>query len=171
MIEKVAILVLFVVWMILPGMAQNRPGALEDAAIERQRLLRAADQLDTLTHKLETMQLEVAGLREEIAKLKNENTQLRGELAALETRQNKSREALIEEVGKIVAESEPPSAPATQPSQGYEHIVEKGQSLWAIANAFQKQGVKVSVDDIRKANNLKEEAILRVGQKLFIPEK
>ena len=43
------------------------------------------------------------------------------------------------------------------------------RALWAIANAFQQQGVKVSVEDIRKANNLDANAVLKVGQKLFIP--
>lgn len=47
---------------------------------------------------------------------------------------------------------------------GYEHVVESGQSLSAIAAAY-----KVSTSSIRKANNLKSDTI-RIGQKLFIPK-
>lgn len=47
---------------------------------------------------------------------------------------------------------------------GYEHVVESGQSLSAIAAAY-----KVSVTSIKSANNLKS-STLRVGQKLFIPK-
>ena len=48
---------------------------------------------------------------------------------------------------------------------GYEHVVEGGQTLSAIAAAY-----KVSISSIRKANNLKSDSV-RVGQKLFIPKR
>ncbi|MFA6562832.1 MAG: LysM peptidoglycan-binding domain-containing protein [Verrucomicrobiia bacterium] len=48
--------------------------------------------------------------------------------------------------------------------QGYEHVIEKGQSLSAIAKAY-----STTVDAIKKANNLKGETIF-IGQKLFIPK-
>ena len=47
---------------------------------------------------------------------------------------------------------------------GYEHVVEAGQTLSAIAAAY-----KVSISSIKKANNLKSDTV-RVGQKLFIPQ-
>jgi LysM repeat protein/outer membrane murein-binding lipoprotein Lpp len=48
--------------------------------------------------------------------------------------------------------------------QGFEHVIEKGQSLSAIAKAY-----GTTVDAIKKANNLKGETIY-IGQKLFIPK-
>jgi LysM repeat protein len=64
-----------------------------------------------------------------------------------------------------------PTPPSPAPKEeGFEHTVEAGQSLWAIAKAYQDAGVKVSIDDIRRANNLKDNT-LRTGQKLFIPKK
>jgi len=56
------------------------------------------------------------------------------------------------------------AAGAGQQEQGYEHVVEKGQSLSAIAKAY-----GVTVDKIKQANNLKSD-ILHIGQKLFIPK-
>ena len=87
----------------------------------------------------------------------------------------------MKEVAKLVASSggkatktteNPPANNGTaQAEQGYEYVVQQGQSLWAIADAYQKSGVNVTVEDIRKANNLGNSDTLKVGQKLFIPKK
>ena len=63
--------------------------------------------------------------------------------------------------GKKAAAS---SGAAGGSEQGFEHVVEKGQSLSAIAKAY-----NTTVDAIKKANNLKGETIF-IGQKLFIPK-
>jgi LysM repeat protein len=155
--------------------AQSGPGSLADAEIERQKILKAADQMEVLTHKIESMQLEVNSLRDSISKLEAENKGLRSELTTMKKDSTREREALLNEVGKILSEGTGSGAgtgvATPQQTDGYEHVVQKGQSLWAIADAFQKQGIKVTVDDIRKANKLKEGGILKVGQKLFIPKK
>jgi len=49
-------------------------------------------------------------------------------------------------------------------NEGYEHTVQPGETLSAIAKAY---GVRP--DDITQANNLKSADLLRVGQKLFVP--
>ncbi|HMP88813.1 MAG TPA: LysM domain-containing protein [Kiritimatiellia bacterium] len=49
-------------------------------------------------------------------------------------------------------------------NEGYEHVVQPGETLSAIARAY-----KVSSADIVQANGLKSADVLRVGQKLFIP--
>lgn len=48
---------------------------------------------------------------------------------------------------------------------GYEHVVKSGESLSAIAAAY-----KSSVSAIKRANNLSSDTV-RVGQKLFIPQR
>ena len=45
------------------------------------------------------------------------------------------------------------------------YIVQKGDSLWKIANSY-----NISVDDIKKANNLTSN-LLNIGQVLYIPKK
>ncbi|MEM6885952.1 MAG: LysM peptidoglycan-binding domain-containing protein [Verrucomicrobiota bacterium] len=148
------------------------PGSIADAEMERQKILKAADQMEVLTHKVETMQLELVALKESITKLQSENTSLKNQLALVQKNAEREREALLSEIGKIISEGGAASTQAApQTTEGYEHVVQKGQSLWAIAHAFQKQGVKVTVEDIREANKLKEGAFLKVGQKLFIPKK
>ncbi|HSI83693.1 MAG TPA: LysM peptidoglycan-binding domain-containing protein [Candidatus Methylacidiphilales bacterium] len=66
-----------------------------------------------------------------------------------------------------------PSTVTSRPrttENGFSHVVQKGQSLTLIAQAFREQGVNVSVDDIVKANDLPSRDI-KPGQKLFIPKK
>lgn len=155
------------------------PAAAEDAAMERQKILKAADQIDLISTQSASLLQQVQELRAELEKLRADNTALRQQVAALEKARAAEKEALLKEVGELVAGSprKPAAAPAapapTAPKareEGYEHVVESGQSLWAIAKAYQDAGVKVSVDDIRAANNLKDNN-LRTGQKLFIPKK
>ncbi|MEM6822722.1 MAG: LysM peptidoglycan-binding domain-containing protein [Verrucomicrobiota bacterium] len=152
--------------------AVANPSFREDAQIERQQILKAADQLETLTRKMESMQLELIQLREQVNSLQKENTQLKNSLSTLDKRSEQERKALLNEVGKIVAESSSQAPAVSQvPTEGYEHVVQKGQNLWVIAQAFRQQGVQVTVDDLKKANNLKEGDVLSIGQKLFIPKR
>jgi LysM repeat protein len=55
------------------------------------------------------------------------------------------------------------------PDKGYDYIVNKGDTLSIIVQAYRDKNIKVSTDQILKANpGLKAEK-LRVGQKIFIP--
>ena len=53
--------------------------------------------------------------------------------------------------------------------KGYEYIVQSGDTLSAIATAYKEQGVKVTADDILKANPGLKATSLTVGKKIFIP--
>lgn len=55
------------------------------------------------------------------------------------------------------------------PEKGYEYVIKSGDTLSAIVAEYNKQGVKVTTDQVLKANpGLKPES-LKVGQKVFIP--
>jgi len=61
-----------------------------------------------------------------------------------------------------------PDKPAT-PDKGFEYVVKKGDTLSIIVQAYRDNNIKVSMDQILKANpGLKPEK-LRPGQKIFIP--
>lgn len=70
--------------------------------------------------------------------------------------------------------SAPPAAGDTRSSAAtdrghYEYVIESGDTLTAIAAAYKDKGIKISVDDILKANpGLKPER-MSVGQKIIIP--
>jgi nucleoid-associated protein YgaU len=156
------------------------PGAEQDAIAERQKILKAADQLELLAQQSAQLAQEVAGLKERVAKLEAANGELRLQLAQQQKDAAAERDKLLKEVSKIVAaDGGKPARPAETggtaagagQEAGFEYVVQQGQSLWAIADAYQKAGVNVTVEDIRKANNLGKDEVLKVGQKLFIPKK
>ena len=52
---------------------------------------------------------------------------------------------------------------------GYDYAVHKGDTLSAIAKAYREQGIKVTTDQILKANPGLDSKTMKVGQKIFIP--
>jgi LysM repeat protein len=62
-----------------------------------------------------------------------------------------------------------PTANPGGPQQGYEYVIAPGNTLSAICKAYRAQGVKVSVDEILKANPGLDPSKLIVGKKIFIP--
>jgi LysM repeat protein len=70
---------------------------------------------------------------------------------------------------KPAADDNDTAAPAT-PQNGYEYVVQKGDSLSAIAKAYRAKGVKVTTTQIIKANPGLSAATLYSGRKIFIPD-
>jgi TolA-binding protein len=66
------------------------------------------------------------------------------------------------------ADDTPPAPP--KPQKGYYHVVASGETLTMICTAYRENGVHVTVSEIRKANGLTEDSVLKTGQKLFIPK-
>lgn len=185
----------------------------EDERMEREKVMRAADQLEIIMPEIEKARLSLQHMEAQLSQLQSENETIKKTVADLQKSREKEREAILDEVSKIIAESsekqrdamekaiqrksaesekksdkndaatkttksapaktdaKQDAAPAEQKQKGYEHVVEKGQTLSMIAKAYQDQGVKVTVPEIMKANKLKSETKLSVGQKLFIPKK
>jgi hypothetical protein len=165
-----------------PLWAQYSPALREDAEIERQKLLRASDQLELLVAKVEQLQAETASLRQKISTLEEENRKLAESADASEKQRAKEKQALLDEVAKLVAKggtapsaAAPGPAPASAPAQdveGYEHKVQHGETLWSILQAYRDAtGTKASLDDVCAASNISKSAPLRSGQVLFIPKK
>ena len=175
------------------------PAQQEDARIEREKVLRAADQIEIILPQIESLKTEVQTLKAQVDRLQLENATLKKSLSTLETSRTKEREALLDEVSKILADSGSSKATLKTPTKnsvatttnhtslpksaitttnettkeqvGYEHVVGEGQTVSSIVKAFNQAGIKVTVNDIIKANNLGADAKVRVGQKLFIPKK
>jgi LysM repeat protein len=180
---------------------QLDPARREDAEAERLKILRAADQVDILQHQLEAQQKDLDASKSEISKLtatvndlkaelarrKSETDSLRAAFEKAESNRAEERKVLLNEVSKLVSggkpkevkapKETPPAHPETKPDEnaktekGYTHTVEAGQSLWTIVQAYREQGVNVTIEDVRKANNLTKNETLQTGRKLFIPKK
>ncbi len=76
------------------------------------------------------------------------------------------------------SDSSPDASPASLKSHsttagggqnGYDYAVHKGDTLSAIAKAYREQGIKVTTDQILKANPGLDPKNMKVGQKIFIP--
>ena len=165
------------IWMsvVFPVSAQVGPGAAEDAEAERRKILKAADQVDRMDSAVEDMKARIAALEKLLEDVKQESNSLKESLASTAAKAEKEKQNLLEEVSKMLAEmkaKEKAATPAAKPAarEGYEHTVAKGDTLSSIAQAYNKQyGLKLTVESLRKANQLSKDAALKVGQKLFIP--
>jgi uncharacterized protein YlxW (UPF0749 family) len=156
------------------------PAAREDQAIERQKILKAADQIDLLLQQNRKLQEEILKLQQQVTTLQDEKTVLQKRMDDLEKNAIKDKQALLKEVANIVASKtdagiktvpvkvDKPASGTKQ--EGYEYEVKTGDSLWAIAKAYQDAGVKVTAEDIRIVNSMGKSQDLKAGQKLFIPK-
>lgn len=111
----------------------------------------------------------------EVQALQQRVNALEGQLRTLDAARERDRKEIIDSLSSKltqIANSSRPAAPARPTAtgkraaqqEGYEHVVEAGQTLSAIAAAY-----NVSSKSIIEANNLSNPNNLRVGQKLFIP--
>jgi hypothetical protein len=153
--------------------------AQQQADMERMR-----EDVQRLHEKMSGIELEQQNLARDIGAARGsskEDVVVRNRLDTLERQvqslaagREADRKEIVNKVANIVGSSSGGGTSSGHSSSGhssagssqtgYEHVVEPGQSLSAIAAAY-----KVSMTSIKKANNLKS-STLRVGQKLFIPK-
>lgn len=62
-----------------------------------------------------------------------------------------------------------PTTGASGPQNGYDYPVKSGDTLLAIVKAYRAQGIKVTTDQVLKANPGLDPKNMKVGQKIFIP--
>lgn len=99
-------------------------------------------------------------------------------MSRLEAARERDRQAIVDDLSRKMADLIKRSAPAPVPAatrsttrrtgsaSGYEHVVQAGEALSTIAAAY-----GVSVQAIAQENNITDASLIRVGQKLFIPER
>jgi LysM repeat protein len=104
---------------------------------------------------------EIEALKRDIQLIRTERETLKKEITDdLVTRIDK----VVSRAGATTPTVKPP-ANSSRSRTGYNHTVERGQTLSEIARGYGK-----SIDSIMKANNLKSAALIRPGQVLFIPD-
>jgi LysM repeat protein len=64
---------------------------------------------------------------------------------------------------------ENPTPPGPGPQKGYDYTIQRGDTLLAISKAYREQGIKVTTEQILKANPGLDAKSLIVGKKIFIP--
>lgn len=165
---------------------------------EEERWRRMSAQMEELLNKQEDMRRRITTLEEENRALRSEVTraensgvspeefqrvtkQLTDKLKEVDDKRVADNKAVLEEVKRLVRDLKPtttapaPSVPrASDPlpatQEGYTHVMQEGQTISAVVQAFRAQGVNTSVDAILKANPKIDPRRLRVGQEIFIPK-
>jgi len=140
------------------------------------------------------LEKELGELRREISNLQEQVGKPTGNFAS-EEELKKLAEKLQEVDQKRVADNEkiltaleklskaggtkPPKPPSPRPpdnsvgsasvEKGFEYVIQSGDTLSTIALAYREKGIKITSDQILKANPGLKANSLRVGQKIFIP--
>lgn len=147
-------------FLLLQDRLNRAEGRLETLEMEYQRLTQAMDGMEAGRGE--------AGVQQRGVLTRMDSLEQR--LAALDAARERDRQAIVEQLSGRIADvmrsgSRPPVAAGGAGSGvGYEHTVQPGETLSAIASAY-----KVSVKAIIDTNNLKDPDHLRQGQQLFIP--
>jgi len=160
-----------------------------EQASQRTDISRLREKIEVLQSDVDSVQNENEGLRSEVSQLKKDlstsqttNTQYQKDierldtlLKKLDTARDQDRKIIVEEVSQEISRLSKKLSNASTTGKiqtaaqsverGVEHVVAKGETLYAIARAY---GVTVKV--IQDANQLTSNS-LKTGQKLFIPQK
>ena len=154
-------------------------------ASQREDIQQLKEKVGQFQNDVQAYTAEHAQLKSELGVVKNQLTAAQKEIQRLgdllrdvDQAREKDRRLIVEEVSKEMARildknkaGSPKSAQSSNPpkktvmEEGYEHIVAKGETVHAIAEAY-----GVSKKSIMAANGLKKDE-LKIGQKLFIPKK
>lgn len=149
--------------------------------------------------KIEELTTQLASLREEHAKRDGKTasldalSQLANDIQEVDKKRMADSKLIRDELAKIlkaVSEATPASAggrrkppmelkvqsategdvkDAANSQKVYEYIVQKDDTLSAIVAAYRAQGVKVTLDDVLKANPGLEPTRMTIGQKIIVP--
>ena len=129
----------------------------------RSRLDGVASAQEQLYREFELLRTADSGVRKELeSKLNDLSRDLQATDHARQALKSEIVDGLTEQISEVMKQRRPP-APNRQ--RGYEHVVETGQTLSAVAAAY-----GVSARAIADANGIDDPNKIRVGQTLFIPE-
>jgi LysM repeat protein len=136
----------------------------------------------TQTKRIEALEKEINGLHDQLNQ--DDLKKLAAQVREIDKKRQEDRELILKEIeklGKISSSSghKPSPTVTTNPAtggtnaggkeSGYEYKVAAGDTLSIIAKAYRDQGIRVTSDQILKANPGLDPKSMKVGQKIFIP--
>jgi septal ring factor EnvC (AmiA/AmiB activator) len=163
----------------------------QDAAVE-ERLNKLRGQIEDILAAQSQIQKQMSELARELAAVREQVSSANGNLATQEdvrrlteklkevdrkrAEDNELVTRTIEKLGRSAPVPAPRSKPVVEdtppagaPQNGYEHVIQKNDSLSLIVQAYKAKGVKTSTAEILKANPGLNANKLVVGRKIFIP--
>jgi LysM repeat protein len=164
----------------------------QDAATQQQidklngQIQDLLDAQTTQNKRIEALEKEIAGLGDRVNQ--NDFKKLTAQVQEIDRKRQEDNARVLKELerlGKTLGAPQPirkttPTVPTTTPAgnpgsaagspqKGYDYNVRSGDTLSAIAKAYRDQGIKVTTDQILKANPGLNPGDMKIGQKIFIP--
>ena len=138
---------------------------------------------------IDALEKEIGGLRDQLNQPgatanQDDLKKLAAQVREIDKKRQEDRDLILKEIEKlgkmggssghkstpIVTTNSTTGSPAAGGKEsGYEYKVAAGDTLSIIAKAYRDQGIKVTTDQILKANPGLNPNNLKVGQKIFIP--
>ena len=166
------------------GMQEQQMAQQEDMSIMQEKIRRLEGRLEGFDLAIQQLQSTVDSLRArpqgpsgaDLDAVQARLSALDGQLRSLDSARQRDRQEIIDSLSAKVAAlvgssgsrtSSKPTATQNKRSanqEGYEHVVASGETISAIAAAY-----NVRAKDVLDANNITDPTRIKVGQKLFIP--
>jgi LysM repeat protein len=130
-----------------------------------------SSEVGPLQSKVVALEQRIAGLEKRIAELQGKMSTPAPDLGLLQrvdslTQKVDALEKHKQPIAELKAKPPTPSKPAASAEKKY-HTVQKGETLYGISKKY-----GISVEELRKLNNLSKTSSLRTGQKLLVsPER
>ena len=162
----------------------------QDAATEEQ-LNRLRGEITVLQEGNITLKKRLEEVAKELQEVREQATKPAGNYAdaadvkrlaeavkEVDAKRAEDREVILGEIRKLgktlkapAGDRPPKNTESTKPAaaEGFEYTIQSGDTLSTIAAECRKQGVKVTVEQILKANPTVKAESLKVGQKISIP--
>jgi LysM domain len=176
--------------------AAQQAAAIADRQAAEERYTRLNAAVEGLVEAQAVLQRRVRDLSAELRAAREENANLQAryvthddikrlveKIREVDEKRASDRNLILEELQKLLkapaapapapapqGNTAPPAATAKDLEKGYEHTVEKGQTLLLIIQAYREKGVKVTLQQVMDANPGLNPKRLRMGQKVFIPD-
>ena len=184
------------IWIFIVGFSVTAARA-QDAATQQQ-LDQINGRLQDLIDAQAVQAKRITALEKDISDLRDKSNgsgvsaddlqKLANQVQEIDKKRQEDRELILKEIAKLGKAggtpvsspvhkspptlSTPPAEPGltgTGPQKGYEYKVAEHDTLSIIAKAYRDQGIKVTAEQILKANPGLNPNSLKVGQKIFIP--
>ena len=153
-------------------------GQVEDLQAANVKLQKQCEELARRLQELREAQTGTAGSYASQEDLKR----LAEKVQEMDRKREADKDLILKEIEKLgkaaIAPAPPPRnrkppvedpPPAPGSDKGFEYFIKDGDKLSLIAQAYREKGIKITVDQILKANPGLNPNKLKVGQKIFIP--
>jgi LysM repeat protein len=182
------------IWIFILSFSLAAARAQDDAT--QQQINNLNGQVQDLLDAQAVQAKRITALEKEISELRDKSNgsgansddlqKLADQVQEIDKKRQEDRELILKEIEKLgkvggptsgrkstpTVTTNPPAGGLTSPGgkqSGFEYSIQRNDNLSIIAKAYRDQGIKVTTDQILKANPGLDPKNLKVGQKIFIP--